>query len=181
MEMEHEDFYLLMMDALDGELTAVAEQELDTHLALCHDCRREWQALVTVDTLLRRTPALAPAADFAERTLARIPSQRSRMWLLGTIYFLFLLGGIIPLILGGVGLVLLRPLFNQPSTLQTIGQSLVSTLSVIGTLAWAVVQVAGELLAQQPAIVGSVLVMVGIVSVWGGVYQQLVTRPQRIS
>ena len=38
--MEHEDTYLMMMDALDGELDDAAQAELDAHLRACLPCRQ---------------------------------------------------------------------------------------------------------------------------------------------
>jgi hypothetical protein len=39
---------------------------------------------------------------------------------------------------------------------------------------------AGDLVGQQPAIIGLLLVMVGAILLWGGVYSQL-TSPRRVN
>jgi hypothetical protein len=38
----------------------------------------------------------------------------------------------------------------------------------------------GEVIVQQPLIIGWLLVMAGIVFLWSGVYRQLLSQPQRI-
>ncbi|HEX6384541.1 MAG TPA: zf-HC2 domain-containing protein, partial [Anaerolineae bacterium] len=98
--MEHDEIYTMMMDALDGELSASNRIELESHLRACPPCAREWQALLAIDMLFRQTPALRPAADFAQRTLARLPNRRYRIWAIMAVYVLLLLSGMLPLFLG---------------------------------------------------------------------------------
>ena len=84
--MNHDDTFALMMDMLDGEASENQVRTLEAHLRACPECEREWRALVAIDTLFRQTPALSPAADFVEKTLARLPNRRARIWAMGAIY-----------------------------------------------------------------------------------------------
>jgi len=181
--MEHEETYLLMMDALDGELAEAQNVELEAHLRACPSCLQEWQALLAVHTLLQQTPALSPAVDFAQRTLARLPNRRVRIWTLTAIYVLLLLGGILPLALGIWFAFLLRPVLSEPTILSSISQSIGQALQVMGTIAGALLAGLGEMIVQQPAIVGWLLVLLGIISIWGGVSRQLIfqTNSRQIS
>ena len=98
--MEHEDVFSLMMDALDGELLDNSKQDLEVHLRACPECNREWQALLAIDRLFRHTPALSPAAGFAQRTVAMLPNRKARLWAISAIYGLVLLSGLIPVLIG---------------------------------------------------------------------------------
>jgi anti-sigma factor RsiW len=181
--MEHEETYLLMMDALDGELAEVQHAELDVHLQMCASCRREWQALLAVHVLLQQTPALSPAVDFAQRTLARIPNRRMRLGALAFIYGLLLLGGLLPIILIVVVATTWGPTLREPAVLSSVWQTISQAVQVLGTIIGALLAGLGELLLQQPALVGWLLVLLGIISVWGGVSRQLIfqTNSRQIS
>jgi anti-sigma factor RsiW len=181
--MEHEESYLLMMAALDEELDPEGQSELEAHLQVCTPCRAEWQTLQAVHTLLLQAPLLSPAVGFAQRTVARLPNQRARIWTMATIYGLLLLVGLLPiLMIALLGLVLV-PVLSEPTILSSIGQSIGHVLQVLGTVAAALLAGFGELIAQQPAIMGWVLVMLGVIALWGGVSRQLIFQasPQQTS
>lgn len=175
--MEHEETYLMMMDALDGELANEQQVELETHLRACPPCRQEWQAILAVHTLLQQTPALAPAADFAQRTIARLPNRRARLTATAVIYAFLLLGGILPLALGLWLFFTISPIFRDPTILGSLWTTALQGVSLIGTIISALLAGFGELAVQQPAIIGWFLVILGIVSVWGGVSRQLIFQP----
>lgn len=177
--MDHENAYMLMMDALDGELTDNRKENLEAHLRACPTCNREWQALLAVEMLFRQTPAVAPPADFAQRTLARLPNARMRVWTLSAVYALLLLGGTLPMLLGFWIYSQLGPTLSEPSLWLTLWQSLNSMFQVVITVIGAGLRGAGEFVVQQPAVVGWLLVLVGLVSLWSGVLQQLVLQPQQ--
>ena len=175
MEMEHEEIYVLMMDALDGELRAEEQAELESHLRACPPCMREWQAMMAIDTLFRQTPALSPAADFTQRTIARLPNRQARIWAMGTIYISLLTIGLLPLA------VLLTVIVAMNSGFFAGAAETVNTgLTFMGVMLRAVGNGTGEVIVQNPAIVGWLFVMVGIVFVWNGVYRQLLQQPNRI-
>jgi anti-sigma factor RsiW len=175
--MEHEETYIMMMDALDGELATEQQAELDTHLRACPPCMQEWQAVLAVHTLLQQTPAIAPAADFAQRTIARLPNRRARLAATAVIYSLLLMGGILPLAVVVALVIILSPVFQNPgivSSLWAMGQQ---GLRLMATVASALLAGLGELAMQQPAIIGWFLVVIGIVSVWSGVSRHLIFQP----
>jgi hypothetical protein len=177
---DHEENYTIwMMDALDGELTDHNQVALEAHLRACPSCMREWQALMAVEMLLRQAPMLRPAADFAQRTLARLPDRRYRLWIIGAIYGLVLLSGLLPLLLGIWVVERLAPILSQPNLLQTVFASLGRMVGVFGTVLEAFLTGAGRFVIDQPALVGWLLVMAGLIVVWGTVYQQLVLTPER--
>lgn len=178
--MDHENAYMLMMDALDGELADDRQEKLTVHLRACPTCNREWQALLAIDLLFRQTPAVAPAADFAQRTLARLPNSRMRVWTMSALYTLLLLGGSLPMLLGLWIYNRLGPTLSEPALWRTLGQSLSGMFQVMITVLSAGLRGAGEFVVQQPAIVGWLLVLVGLVSLWGGVFQQFVLQPQPV-
>ncbi len=175
--MEHEEYVTLMMDALDGELADSGKQDLEVHLRACPECTREWQALLAIDRLFRHTPALSPAVGFAQRTIARLPNRRVRVWAISAIYGLVLLSGLVPVLLTILAITRLGPILTQPALMQSIMQSIQTTMNVGGTILSALLNGAGEMILQQPTLIGWLLVMFGIVSLWGGVYRQLSTVP----
>jgi hypothetical protein len=174
-----EDYYFWMMDALDGELTDRNQMALDAHLRACPRCMREWQALLAVEALLRQAPMLRPAADFAQRTLALLPDRHYRRWILGAVYGLVLLGGLLPLLLVIWVAGWLAPILSQPDLLQTILASIARTIRVFGTVIEAFLTGVGRLVIDQPGLVGWLLVMAGLIVVWGSIYQRIILSPER--
>lgn len=181
--MEHEESYLLMMAALDEELDAEGHADLQAHLHVCPVCWAEWQTLQAVHALLLQAPMLSPAVDFAQRTVARLPNRRARVWTMAMIYALLLVGGLLPILLVGLLLLALAPLFSEPTIVGSIGQSIAHVFQVMGTVTTALLAGLGELVMQQPAIVGWFLVLLGVVALWGGVSRQLIfqANPRQIS
>jgi anti-sigma factor RsiW len=173
-----EDYFLMMMEALDGELPASSRPALDAHLRACPDCLREWNTLASIDALFRQSPLLHPAVDFAERTLARLPNRRTRVWALSALYGVLLLSGIVPLVLAAFFVLRYSPVLSEPTLLQRVLASLTSMAQVIVTVLDALLAGAARVAAEQPAIVGVLLVMTGIVFVWGGILQRLFLQPQ---
>jgi len=178
--MEHEErYYLMMMDALDGELREPDRDELEVHLRACPACGREWQALLAIDMLFRQTPVLMPAVDFAERTLARLPDRRARAWALGAIYVLLLASGILPLLVALFLAGRYAPILRQPAVLEGIGASLANLGRVAATVIDALLTAAGRFVVEQPAVVGWMIILAGLVLLWGGVFQRLLAQPAR--
>jgi len=177
-DLEHESTFALMMDALDGELSNVNRLTLESHLQTCPDCQREWLALVAIDTLFRQTPAISPAAGFTQRTLARLPNRKARMWAISTVYGLLLLSGIIPVLLIGLFITRFGQFLTQPALVESVLDSLRNVAQIFGTVLTALLNGVGQFVINQPTVIGWLLVMVGIVFVWGGVYRQLLGQPQ---
>ncbi len=172
--MEHDDVFALMMDMLDGEATQMQAQSLEAHLRACPGCDREWRALVAIDTLFRQTPALSPAADFVGKTLARLPNRRARIWAMGAVYGAILLGGLVPLAILGLLVYRLMPVLTQPALVSSVLGSLQTTYRTTGTVLGALANGAGEALVQQPTYLGWMIVVAGVIFLWGGVYRRLV-------
>lgn len=175
--MEHDDAYHLMMAALDNELSSAGRRQLESHLRACTGCSREWHALMAVDTLLRQAPLLSPAADFTQRTLARLPQHRFRVWFIGAVYGLLLLSGLAPLAAVAWLVRLLMPVLTEPALMRSLAQALahgVRVTAVILTTLWQGADKLGGVLIQQPAFLGSLLLMAGLVFLWSGIYNQLI-------
>ncbi len=182
MQMEQEDrIYMLMMDALDGELSAEDHAELESHLRTRPALMREWQALQTVDSLFRNTPMLQPAVDFTARTVARLPNHRARIRVISVVYVLLLMSGALPILLGLVVINRLGAVLNEPALLGGFGQVVYNSMQVAGAVIQALFISVGEFVAQQPFVLGLLLVMVGVVFVWSGVLRQLVGQSSQIS
>lgn len=180
--MEHDEIYTLMMEALDGDLDETRQTTLDDHLHSCPSCAHEWAAVSAIHQLFLQAPVLRPAADFTQRTLAMLPSSTYRIWMVSAVYGLLLLSGILPLVFVGWLVLEFGPALNQPAFIRSLlgagGQILALVRVVIGAGLQGLGDL-GELLGQQPAILGLLLVMIGAIFLWSGVYSQL-TRPQRV-
>ncbi|RMH00971.1 MAG: hypothetical protein D6706_02825 [Chloroflexi bacterium] len=179
--MEHERYQYMMMDALDGELTAEEHVTLEAHLRACPACMREWESLLAVDTLFRQTPAIAPPTGFAERTMELLSLGRERLWMMAFLYVSLLLGGALPLMAGLWLATRLGPILQQPSVWRSVLESLAKTARVVVTVLGALLSGVGELIAQQPAFLGWLFVMMGLVLLWAGVYRQLTRQSVYIS
>jgi anti-sigma factor RsiW len=180
--MRHDDAYSLMMEALDGELHEAGRQALEEHLAGCQACAREWHGLLAIEALFRQATALSPAAGFTNRTLARLPASARRIWYISAIYSLLLLSGLLPV----AGLIwlgyLLAPALRQPALLRTLLQSLEQILPAVEAVLaglWRGLASTGAIVGENPAIVGWLLVMAGVVWIWASVYDRLVFQPSR--
>ncbi len=175
--MEHEDFYSLMMDALDGELAAADEFGLESHLRACPSCLQEWQAMVAIDTLFRQSPMLKPAAGFTQRTLARLPNRQVRLWAMGAVYITLLLSGLIPVLLIFLAAAILSPLAQQPAVLDSAAQLVSKGWQLVVVVVSGLFNGLGQFVIEQPLVLGWLLVMAGVVFLWGGVLQQLLNQP----
>lgn len=179
--MEHETYHLLMMEALDGELADEQHTELESHLRACPACRKEWHAMLAIDTLFRQAPMLSPAAGFAQRTVAMLPNRRARLWAISIIYVLLLFSGILPILLVVWAANTVVPVISQPAFIESVQRLLDQSVRLVGVVAGALFKGLGELIMQQPAILGWLLVLAGMVFVWNGVYQQLMSQPTAVS
>lgn len=172
-----ENYYVMMMDALDGELAETARDELEAHLRACPECLREWNALLAIEMLFRQAPMLSPTADFATRTIALLPNRQARVWALGMLYAVLLLGGLIPVAVIGLLVVRYLPILQDPALLGHIWGSLTNVARVFGTVVDALFAGAGRILLEQPALIGWTIVLAGLVFLWGGVIQRLLMQP----
>lgn len=174
-----ESYYLMMMDALDGELAVAEKQQLESHLRTCPACQQEWKALSAIDNLFRQAPMLMPAVDFAERTVGLLPDRRARVWALSAIYGLLLLTGIVPVIVVAWVLARYSAVFSDGGMVQGIAAAIGNAVQLGGTVVSALVAGAGRLVVEEPAVIGWALLLAGSVFLWGGVIQRLLVQPQR--
>ena len=115
--MEHEEIYTLMMEALDDDIRQDDLAVMNDHMLGCPSCAREWESVQAIHLLFLQAPLLSPAADFTQRTLARLPNPRHRMYALSAIYTFLLFSGVIPLVLFIWIATQIQPAFNQPAFL----------------------------------------------------------------
>ena len=181
--MEHEEIYTLMMEALDGELQDSGHEEMAAHLHSCPSCNREWQALQAIHQLFLQTSAMSPAADFTQRTLARLPSSPYRIWMISAVYGLLLIVGFLPLAIIAWLTITIGPALNQPAIIRSLlnaGGQILGLGQTVLEACWRGLGGLAEIIGQQPAIIGWLLVMVGVVLLWGGVYGQLTGQRSRV-
>jgi hypothetical protein len=150
------------------------------HLSVCSECGREWRALLAIDMLFRQTPLLMPAVDFATRTLALLPDRRVRVRALGALYGLLLLCGLVPLALVIFLGARYAPVLGEPALLEHVWSSLVGVGRVAATVVTALFAGAGRFVVEQPAVVGWLIVLAGVVFLWGGVLQRLLAQPAAV-
>lgn len=181
MESEHEEIATLMMEALDGELDQAGKIQMEAHLLECSPCARQWQAIQVVHTVFLDAPAVSPAAGFAQRTLSRLPNTAYRLWMGTLVYGMLLVAGLLPVAFVVWLALYIGPAFNEPafvrSLLQASGELYNLGTVLLGT-GWQAIGSTGDLLREQPVIIGWLMVMLGAIFLWGGVYRQL-TSPQR--
>lgn len=178
--MEHEEVIVLMMDALDGELSAAGEAELAAHLRARPDLAAEFERMRAVDRLLREAPPVAPPAGFVQRTVRRLPATRQRLWMGVFVYALFMAAGLIPL--AGLAWLAVQviPAVGQPAMWAGLWQAVLALLTAAGVILRALGAGATELVAEQPAVIGWLLLMVLVVVAWGGVFNRLVLQQERV-
>ncbi|MCP4362478.1 MAG: hypothetical protein GY796_31110 [Chloroflexi bacterium] len=175
--MEHEDYFSLMMDALDGELSAEDELGLESHLRACPSCKQEWQAMAAIDALFRQSPMLTPAAGFTQRTLARLPNRQVRLWAMGAVYVTLLFSGLIPILLIFLAAALLSPLAQQPAVLDSVTQLVSKGWQLVAVIFSGLFNGLGQFVIEQPMVLGWLLVMAGVVFLWSGILRQLLNQP----
>lgn len=74
----------MMSARLDERLTRLEDEALGGHLASCRSCRREWEALSSVDHFLNAVSVVAAPSDLRAMVLARLErTRRVRQALIG--------------------------------------------------------------------------------------------------
>lgn len=72
-----EEIYFLMNLALDGEISADEQRQLDQHRATCPHCQALWEELCQMQTAMGQLEDLAPSDGFKDRVLAQIASEKA--------------------------------------------------------------------------------------------------------
>jgi ferric-dicitrate binding protein FerR (iron transport regulator) len=173
--MEREKIYALMMSALDGEeLTATDSAEMDAYLLHDTDLAQEWESMQRVDTLFRLTPLVAPPANFAQRTLERLPApSRNHVWAVSAFYIALLIGGLIPIVAGLWLLTAYGDVLQQTVVFQALNQTVGVSLQALGAILGAVGTVAANAVNDQPFVMGWIFLLLGIVVMWRNVYRYM--------
>jgi anti-sigma factor RsiW len=179
--MRSDEVYALMMEALDGELSEDGLAELEFHLRARPDLAREWHAIRHVDALMRSAPVLYPAADFTQRTLARLPNARQRLWISLVVYLMIMASGLIPLAAIAWLAIQLVPALGEPAFFRSLWQGVLEFGHMASVVLSALLTGAGQFVSEQPAILAWFVVLIGIVALWAGVYSRLVWQPRRNS
>jgi anti-sigma factor RsiW len=63
---------------MDDELSRMELEELESHLAACPTCAREWRILSMPRRIGEAIPALAPSPHFYQKLRARIASEETQ-------------------------------------------------------------------------------------------------------
>lgn len=161
---EELEAYQLMMDALDGEISANGRKRLQHYIDSDPGIAEEWAALSEIDDLFRSTPALQPAADFAQRTIARLPNTALRRRVIRIIYATLFLSGILPVVL----------LLWGFSRLSSNNSDIIYTIfNAIGNGVQTLMAGLGTRLVQEPLALFTIFLMVASLFIWRTVYLRL--------
>lgn len=173
--------YALMMDALDGELSVDQERELTTHLQANPDLQAEWHAMEAVDTLFRETPSILPPKHFTQRTLDRLPNVAYRRMITTVLFGGLMLAGVLPLFIAallygnfGAGILSASNMLGYTRFFQQLWEVSGIMINVFTQL----VEGMGTYLSQQPYVLGYLMIMIGFISLWSGVYKQMIRAPR---
>ena len=178
-----ERIFELMMEALDGELSEADYLELGGFLADNPELAVEWQMMQRIDTLFHATPMLMPESSFAQQTLARLPNQQVRKWLMIGLFGLLFVAGVLPL----AGILVANNGFPiplvQPTLLGGLGQSILALFSIFAVVlqgAWQLLGAGIFVGVREPTVWGTFLLMTGFIVLWGGVYSQFIRQPRLV-
>lgn len=169
--MTHKEVFALMMDELDGVLTAAGRERLEQHLALCADCYAEWEALRLVDNLFASAPTIPAPTGFSQRVQARLEAPSVKRTL-GALFALSL-GSVAALLVvavpAAVALLSIWTVYNQPGRftelLIWLNQLVGVSSSLMGAL-WTTLRLFFVEVAGDPAILAWTLAAGAAVGLW---------------
>lgn len=164
---EEDNVYALMLDALDGELTAAQEEELASYFQKYPDLATEFELMGenTFDFATVQVSLASPSALFVEETIAYLPNLRLRRYVMASLAILLMVATVLPV----AGLLLL--LANASLELVEV---FVSGLAQL-------VYEAGYSVLTQPVFIAIIGFMLGSILLWSTMYRRLVLRPVTIS
>ena len=168
--MNEQQAFALMMDALDGVLDDAESTKLNQYLSNHPDLANEWEALQSVDLLLRASPPVAAPVNFTERTLARLPNPRARRIFMGFFFLLLLLGSILPIAFG---------IFTySEGGFSEISTNLAGTFQVLRVVLIGVTSSIRSLVITQPMIYAWLATMLLSILVWAQTYRSAMAQVQ---
>jgi anti-sigma factor RsiW len=144
----HKPYFEWMQLALDGELLATQQRELDAHLAECAECATRREALARVAAIFSGAPVVAPRPGFTGRFNARLKQRRSQPRPLWGVFALGLgvAGGAMLILPLGLGMVwTLAQVIGQPATTAAMFNSATAASNLAATLAGAFTAIARSL------------------------------------
>ena len=169
---ELDEAYALMMDALDGTLSMAQERELQQYLQDYPVLAAEWRSMQVVDSWLTDAPLVEPAADFTAQTMLRLPNLSVRRWAVAISFAIVLILGMVPILGAAVALTA----FSSADLVGSL-QFLSSLTRIVADASFQILLSWGEFATQNPATIGMFLLMIGAITLWSGVYNQMVNRP----
>ncbi|MEM7291676.1 MAG: hypothetical protein AAF412_15120 [Pseudomonadota bacterium] len=174
--MNEQQAFALMMDALDGVLDDSESTKLNQYLSNHPDLANEWEALQSVDLLLRASPPVAAPVNFTERTLARLPNPRARRIFMAFFFLMLLLGSILPIAFG---------IYTySEGGFSDISANLAGTFQVLRVLFVGMTSAIQSLVVTQPVVYAWLATMLLSILVWAQTYRsamaQVVPVPVRI-
>jgi anti-sigma factor RsiW len=162
---------LWMSLALDGELSAAQEEQLQAHLAGCPRCQAEWEAMQAASALLAAEPLVSPAWGFSARVDQRISQEmvRPRRVLSGLAVVtgsLTAVAAVVALLVGVLALLWSR--VGTPPPVETAVDSGSQVASGIGLLAKSASLLLMDLLTRYglPVAAIAALIVGATVAVW---------------
>lgn len=156
----------LMMNALDGEISAEESAELHNYLANHPALSAEWSVMLQIEAILCDTAPISVPVHFAQRTMARLPNPNYRRFMGAIFYIVMVIAGSLPILLAiwlvsQLGFVNTWQLGQQFSNaLQLLTSNLLTSLGST---------------TIQPALLGSSLFIAGLIGLWVTVYRRMTT------
>ena len=180
--MMDERFQQHMHAALDGELSELEQQFLQEQLADSPDATDEWQRLQNTDKLLRETPPIRPAAEFANRVMAAIaalplPDLATRPLSVGLALGLAAAALLTLPLLSAMVIVLLASLAD-PGTLNALLQGLLNGASYLIGLAVDVQAGLQNILDRSPLLLMVPVALIPLTALWAWLMWRLFGGPR---
>lgn len=154
-----------MMDALEGVLEPAESAELQTYLSQNPDLAGEWEAMQSIDEMLRIAPPVTVPVNFVNSTVNRLPSARRRRLFMAAFYLALLLGGLVPFALGFL-------LSTQVGDASLGGQSIAEATQLLRVIGTGLLSALRTVASSQPIFFGWFALMLSIILTWAAVFRQ---------
>lgn len=162
-----------MMDALEGVLEPEESAELHRYLSDHPDLAAEWEAMQAVDDMLREAPPIAVPVHLMDNTLYRLPTARNRRLFMSAFFFVLLLGGLLPFMLGIF-------VSTQLGGASLGGQSIFAGIQVLQVIGTGMLSAIRTVLSTQPIVFGWFTLMLGVIATWIAVFRQYSVQVQPV-
>ncbi|BCX05595.1 MAG: hypothetical protein KatS3mg053_3533 [Candidatus Roseilinea sp.] len=174
----------LMIQALDGEISAEDRARLDAYLAERPGERAEFERMLAVNAALRNAPIVATPDGFAEAVVARArtaPVIRpvKRRYIVALIATNWALAFLVWACAGAVLIGLITLLAQQPLLQPALAFGRGAVISFTDMLN--VLATTARTFITQPAVRLTMLAAVAIVAIWLGVLVKVLAPPRRLA